>query len=51
MASRRRRRAGNKTHLIKEQKEEDGIRDNLLRLSVGIEDASDLISDLEQALK
>ncbi len=34
----------------KKQREEEGIRDNLLRLSVGIEDSSDLIRDLEQAL-
>jgi cystathionine beta-lyase/cystathionine gamma-synthase len=27
-----------------------GIRDNLVRLSVGIEDAEDIIADLEQAL-
>jgi cystathionine gamma-synthase/methionine-gamma-lyase len=28
-----------------------GIQDNLLRLSVGIEDASDIIADLDQALR
>jgi cystathionine beta-lyase len=33
----------------KEQREEEGIRDNLLRLSVGIEEVEDLIGDLEQA--
>jgi cystathionine beta-lyase len=38
-------------HLTKEQKENDGIGDNLLRLSVGIEDAEDLIRDLEKAMK
>jgi cystathionine beta-lyase len=38
-------------HLTKEQKARDGINDNLLRLSVGIEDVEDLISDLEQAMK
>ena len=27
-----------------------GINDSLIRLSVGIEDAADLIADLEQAL-
>lgn len=27
-----------------------GITDNLIRLSVGLEDAEDLIADLEQAL-
>ncbi len=32
------------------QRAEAGIKDNLLRLSVGIEDANDLIADLEQAL-
>jgi cystathionine beta-lyase len=35
----------------KEQREKEGIRDNLLRLSVGIEETEDLIHDLEQALK
>lgn len=35
----------------KKQREEEGIRDNLLRLSVGIEEASDLLSDLKQALQ
>jgi len=34
----------------KKQREEEGIKDNLLRLSVGIEEAVDLIADLEQAL-
>jgi cystathionine beta-lyase len=38
-------------HLTKEQKEKDGISDNLLRLSVGIEDVNDLIMDLEIAMK
>jgi cystathionine beta-lyase len=38
-------------HLSREQKEKDGIRDNLLRLSVGIEDVEDLMADLEQAMK
>jgi cystathionine beta-lyase/cystathionine gamma-synthase len=28
-----------------------GITDNLLRLSIGIEDVGDLIADLEQALQ
>ena len=32
-------------------RERMGIRDNLVRLSVGIEDAEDIIGDLEQALK
>jgi len=38
-------------HLSPDQKEQDGITDTLLRMSVGIEDAIDLIRDLEQALK
>jgi cystathionine beta-lyase/cystathionine gamma-synthase len=38
-------------HLSKEQKEKDGINDNLLRLSVGIEDVNDVIQDLECAMK
>ncbi len=37
--------------LKKEERERIGIKDNLLRLSVGIEDVEDLIEDLEQALK
>ncbi len=35
----------------KEQREEYGITDGLVRLSVGIEDANDVINDLAQALK
>lgn len=35
----------------KEQRERFGISDGLVRLSVGIEDADDIIDDLEQALK
>lgn len=35
----------------KETREELGIHDNLIRLSVGIENCDDLIRDLEQALK
>ncbi len=35
----------------KKQREEEGIRDNLLRLSVGIEEVEDLIDDLSQALE
>jgi len=38
-------------HLTIEQKAKEGISDNLLRLSVGIEDVNDLISDLYNALK
>lgn len=36
--------------LAKQERERIGITDNLLRLSVGIEDVEDLISDLEHAL-
>lgn len=36
--------------LSKEEREKEGIKDSLLRLSVGIEDHNDLIADLEQAL-
>lgn len=35
----------------KEEREKVGVVDNLLRLSVGVEDVDDLIADLEQALK
>lgn len=38
-------------HLTKEQKAKDGITDNLLRLSVGIENVDDLLLDLNNALK
>jgi cystathionine beta-lyase len=34
----------------KEEREKAGVVDSLLRLSVGIEDISDLIEDLTQAL-
>jgi len=34
----------------KAEREQAGVVDNLLRLSVGVEDVEDLISDLEQAL-
>lgn len=34
-----------------EQRKQLGIDDNLVRLSVGLEDVEDLISDLDQALK
>lgn len=34
-----------------EQRAELGITDNLIRLSVGLEDLDDLIADLDQALK
>lgn len=39
------------THLSSEQRTSLGIPDGLLRLSVGVEDASDLIADIEQALR
>ena len=35
----------------KEEREKAGIVDSLIRLSIGVEDAEDLIADLEQALK
>ena len=38
-------------HLSQEQRAKIGIPDGFVRLSVGIEDAEDLIADLEQALK
>lgn len=34
----------------KEEREKNGLKDTLIRLSVGIEDVADLIADLEQAL-
>jgi cystathionine beta-lyase len=34
----------------KEERERKGIKDTLIRLSVGLEDAQDLISDMDQAL-
>jgi cystathionine beta-lyase/cystathionine gamma-synthase len=37
-------------HLNPEEREREEIKDNLLRLSAGIEDADDLWEDLEQAL-
>ena len=36
--------------VVKEEREKLGIYDNLIRLSVGVEDEADLIADLEQAL-
>ena len=38
-------------HLSTEERSRAGISDTFVRLSVGIEDADDLISDLEQALR
>lgn len=35
----------------KEQQEKIGIKDNLLRIAVGIEDVEDLVRDIEQAFK
>lgn len=35
----------------KEQREASGVHDDLIRLSVGIEDTDDLLQDVEQALK
>ena len=37
--------------VVKEERELLGIHDNLVRLSVGIEDEEDIIADLDQALK
>jgi len=37
-------------HLNKEEREKEGIKNNLLRLSVGIEDVEDIIEDLKQVL-
>ena len=34
----------------KEEREKVGLKDSLIRLSVGIEDVEDLIVDLEQAI-
>ena len=34
----------------KEEREKTGVLDSLIRLSVGVEDIDDLISDLEYAL-
>ena len=39
------------TEIAEETRKALGITDTLLRLSVGIEDADDIIADLEQALK
>jgi len=35
----------------KETREQPGISDGVIRLSVGIEDAQDLVDDLKQALE
>ena len=34
----------------KEERDKIGITDNLIRLSVGIEDSADLINDLDKAI-
>ena len=34
----------------KEEREKSGLSDSLIRLSIGVEDAEDLIDDLKQAL-
>jgi len=34
----------------KEERQKTGIKDSLIRLSVGIEDIDDLLEDLKQAL-
>jgi methionine-gamma-lyase len=41
------------THLSvpNERRRQLGISDNLVRVSIGIEDASDLVADFDQALK
>ena len=31
--------------------EKSGVKDNLIRISVGLEDISDIISDLKKAIK
>lgn len=38
------------SHVTKEEREKVGISDGLIRLSVGLEDLHDLISDLTSAL-
>jgi len=37
--------------LTPEQRQQYGIPDNMIRMSVGIEDSADLIADLDQALQ
>jgi cystathionine beta-lyase/cystathionine gamma-synthase len=39
------------SHLTNEEREALGVPDGFLRVSVGIENADDLIADIEQALK
>ena len=38
------------TQLSREEREAVGVTDGLLRISIGIEDADDVLADLEQAL-
>jgi cystathionine beta-lyase/cystathionine gamma-synthase len=38
------------THLTSEERAQMGVPDGFLRLSVGLEDAADLIADIEHAL-
>jgi cystathionine beta-lyase/cystathionine gamma-synthase len=38
-------------HLSVEEREKAGIPDGFLRVSIGIENAEDLIADIEQALQ
>ena len=35
----------------KEEREKTGVKDSMIRLSIGIEDAEDLIADLKQAIE
>jgi len=37
-------------HMTQEERHEAGIDDGLIRLSVGLENAADVIADLDQAL-
>jgi cystathionine beta-lyase/cystathionine gamma-synthase len=37
-------------HMTQDERDAAGIDDGLIRMSVGLEDANDLISDLDQAL-
>lgn len=39
-----------KDYNTKEEREKTGVVDSLIRLSVGVEDAEDIIEDLRQAL-
>ncbi len=37
--------------VAEEEREKLGIKDNFFRMSIGLEDANDLINDIDQALK